>query len=396
MGSEINVRNSRQFDRLSKIVSEEEKAQQEDRWKSTKRWLVDNKHCITTAVLLLICLGLNLDKNMNPNSFLPCKFFSITLLKYGILANLNLLTTIITLFFSLLHKSLIENMYLTTLIISTINGISNSLDRSMRFFLANKDTKEAWYTGIIQSLYKTLSEYTTNEERADQITGVIENSVIFSLEKARIILIWISLFFNAISLFSYIYFSFYGIGLIIGNFHLLPVYTSYTYNIIMRVIPFIAIIYDRISFTRRKNNIYYSNYMYYMSLVMYVLVLVVINIIAKLSENIWLYSFFDNISISVFSLYAVPGIITAAISFFIIFLVNLLYKGRIVAIYDNIMQNGIEAYCKNSVGVINTMLSILCACIVMLCMYKLSFLLCVFTPGALAAFGIKSFDTVKL
>ncbi|KAI5187574.1 hypothetical protein NEIRO03_2569 [Nematocida sp. AWRm78] len=372
MKYKLGGRESRKTKILINTAKEKENIKKQEIQNENKEFLLKNKNTVIITIFLIICIILNLDINISKNAIFPFKLFSISLMKYGILAYLNIFTVIITLSLSLVHKIFIENGYFKQKGLEMTDSFFNLTDKILENNLndvENVDKIPISYQ-ILNFVYKHAKPESLGAEAVKQMVYDTEKYLNGYFEKFRSILIWISLIFSCISLFMYLHFSIIGVKLVTDSITL-PIASGFIYNLLLRIVPLMAIIYDRFTFIPTKGVIYYRNRTYFISLLGYFSVIFIINLMIKLSENFWIYSIFDNLKILTVLINLISGTFTVIILFSVIYMINKALKNKLLQIYEDIMRNGIESYCDNIISIINIILAIITIITITLIIYKI-------------------------
>ncbi|KAI5140079.1 hypothetical protein NEPAR04_0053 [Nematocida parisii] len=376
MKYKLGGRESRKTKALINTAKEKKTIKKQEMQNEKKQFLLKNKNTVIIMIFLIICIILNLDINISKSAIFPFKLFSISLMKYGILAYLNVFTVIIALSLSLAHKIFIENGYFKQIGLALTEAFFDLTDKLLESNLNNVDNVDNISFGYmgLNWLYVRVKPESIGIETVKQMVYDTEKYLNGYFEKFRSILIWISLIFSGISVLTYIHFSITGVKLVTDSITL-PIASGFIYNLLLRVIPLMAVIYDRFTFTSTKGVVYYRNSTYFISILGYFSVIFIINILIKLSENFWIYSIFDNLKILTVLINLISGTFTVIILFSVIYMINKALKNKLLQVYEDIMRNGIELYCDSIISIINIILVIITAITATLIIYKIIVLL---------------------
>lgn len=338
-------------ERLSRNVQEaeaneilEERNERFRRIKKLYAKIASNYRVIFFLVFILACLILNFDVRNGPG--FPFKLVGISIFKYGILAYPNILLASLTLCVSLINHILIEKQVLMNAIQSTIERIvTYGRDLNER---AQEEARimSSLSNYILEKLHIMVAP--TMGRGLDRSSTYLYNKTVFYLMKIEVFLLWVSLFWLSASLVSFTAISTMDPALVTQNFAFFSgVSTDYLYNLAIRLIPFLGVLWARISL-RKRDSKYFTPVKYFLFLLGYGALVGGYNVLVYLITNVWLYKICELFSLSFFLTHGFILSLSSFILYQLIKIINSITEDGIYNTYKNFMEYGFDGSHDNT------------------------------------------------
>lgn len=286
-------RNSRNVTDAIRGQTEKDERARKERPRKILNWIKSNARVLVTCALIISCCVFNLD--VSTDTSFPFKLFSISLMKYGVLGQMNIILAIIALCISLVNHILIDKKVLENAIRTNYLRITNYA-RDLNSRIVDRSVEYGWARSYLANKLGIL----TNALQENEITGSknICARIVFNLMRIEVLFLWISLFWLFVSFSLFFILEVYNPSLVIGNFHLFSgLSTGFWYNFSIRAVPFLGILWTRMAL-RKERGLYFTNIQYFSLLFGYGVFVSIYNFCVYLSKEVWLYKVLEYVSLN--------------------------------------------------------------------------------------------------